>query len=264
MFALDAERVLRVLHAGGSENDIRRRQALVDELARSARAFALPSVIEIGELDGRIFAVERRLPGRSVMDELSRCDGEARVRVIEGHLDAAAALGDLRLEPRAGYGDLIVDDAIVTSTWRAYLEQRAATNLARSTSDLHSIDAGSLAAPFSEPAAAAFVHLDAFAGNMLTDGTRITAVLDIGPTSVAGDRRLDPVSAAVYLAAPEITPAANRADVDVAMSWLRARPARLVRTGTTVARRVLVVRDRRPSRARVVSRRAARRRLTQN
>ena len=28
---------------------------------------------------------------------------------------------------------------------------------------------------------------------------QITAVLDIGPTSVAGDRRLDPLSAAVYL-----------------------------------------------------------------
>jgi aminoglycoside phosphotransferase (APT) family kinase protein len=68
---------------------------------------------------------------------------------------------------------------------------------------------------------AAFVHLDAFAGNMLTDGARITAVLDIGPSSAAGDRRLDPISAAVYLASPEITPTATPADVDVAMSWLR-------------------------------------------
>ena len=66
------------------------------------------------------------------------------------------------------------------------------------------------------------MHLDAFTGNMLTDGTRITAVLDIGPTSVAGDRRLDPLSAAVYLASPDITPVATPADVDVAMSWLHA------------------------------------------
>jgi hypothetical protein len=39
---------------------------------------------------------------------------------------------------------------------------------------------------------------------------------------VAGDRRLDPVSAVVYLASPAISPTAIPADVDVAMSWLRA------------------------------------------
>jgi aminoglycoside phosphotransferase (APT) family kinase protein len=221
VYALDDARVLRVLHAGGRAEDVRRRQSLVDELARAGPAFALPEILEVGDIDGRIFAVERRLPGRSVMDELRSCDGDARGRLIEAHLDAAAALGDLHLAPRGGFGDLIIDDAITTSTWRAYLEERAATNLARSTRELRSIDPIALAAPLPETTVAAFVHLDAFAGNMLTDGARITAVLDIGPTSVAGDRRLDPLAAAVYLTSPEITPVATAADVDVAMSWLR-------------------------------------------
>ena len=57
---------------------------------------------------------------------------------------------------------------------------------------------------------------------MLTDGTDITAVLDIGDTSVVGDRRLDPVAAVVYLGSPEITPVDTSADLDVATSWLRA------------------------------------------
>lgn len=221
VYALDDARVLRVLHAGGRAEDVRRRQSLVDELARAGPAFALPEILHVGEIDGRIFAVERRLPGRSVMDELRSCDDDARGRLIEAHLDAAAALGDLHLAPRGGFGDLIIDDAITTSTWRAYLEERAATNLARSTRELSSIDPIALAAPLPETTVAAFVHLDAFAGNMLTDGARITAVLDIGPTSVAGDRRLDPLAAAVYLTSPEITPVATAADVDVAMSWLR-------------------------------------------
>jgi aminoglycoside phosphotransferase (APT) family kinase protein len=125
-----------------------------------------------------------------------------------------------------GFGDLIVDDAITTSTWRAYLEQRAAANLARSTREFWSTDPVALASELPESAGAAFVHLDAFAGNMLTDGAHITAVLDIGATSAVGDRRLDPLSAAVYLASPEITPVATRADVDVAMSWLRAAELR--------------------------------------
>jgi hypothetical protein len=222
VYALDDARVVRVLHDGGRADDVRRRQCLIDELARATPAFALPQVVEIGEVDGRVFAVERRLPGRSVMDELGSCDDDARAHLIEAHLDAAAALGDLHLAPRTGFGDLIIDDAITTATWRAYLQERAATNLARSTRELSLMDPIALASDLPETAGKAFVHLDAFAGNMLTDGAHITAVLDIGPTSVAGDRRLDPLSAAVYLASPDITPVATPADVDVATSWLRS------------------------------------------
>ncbi len=69
---------------------------------------------------------------------------------------------------------------------------------------------------------ATFVHLDAFAGNVLAVGPDITAVIDIGVTAIAGDRRLDPLSAAVYLAAPQITPEATRYDIEVATRWLRA------------------------------------------
>jgi aminoglycoside phosphotransferase (APT) family kinase protein len=223
VYALDDDRVVRVIHAGGREDDVRRRQALVDELARGEPAFALPEVIEINELDGRVFTIERRLRGRSVMDELRDSEeGAQRSRLIEAHLAAAAALGDLRLQPRGYFGDLIADEPITTSTWRAYLEQRVAANLARSTPEFHVIDPLALAAPLPDTDVAAFVHLDAFAGNMLTDGTRITSVLDIGPSSIAGDRRLDPLAAAVYLTSREITPTSRPSDVGVIMSWLRA------------------------------------------
>jgi aminoglycoside phosphotransferase (APT) family kinase protein len=221
VYALDDDRIVRVLHAGGRAEHVRRRRELVDELARGESAFAFPKVIEINELDGRVFTFERRLRGRSVMDELRDCDGTQRNALIEAHLAAAAALGDLYLEPRGSFGDLIADEPIITTTWRAYLEQRIATNLARSTPDLHAIDPVALAAALPDTDAAAFVHLDAFAGNMLTDGEHITAVLDIGPTSVAGDRRLDPLATALYLTSREISPTSRPGDVDVIMSWLR-------------------------------------------
>jgi hypothetical protein len=137
-------------------------------------------------------------------------------------MEAAAALGGLSLDPGAMFGDLMADEPITTSTWRAYLVERAATNLARSTSDFWSVDADAIAGGFPEPDAPAFVHLDAFAGNMLTDGVVITAVIDIGSTSLAGDRRFDPVAAAVYLAAPEITPKAASDEIAAAMGWLHA------------------------------------------
>ena len=64
VYALDDARVVRVLHSGGSADDIERRQRLVDELARAPRTFALPEVFEVGEIEGRVFAIERRLVGR--------------------------------------------------------------------------------------------------------------------------------------------------------------------------------------------------------
>ena len=221
VYALDAERVVRVLHPGGRADHIRRRQTLVDELLSAGAPFALPEVLDVGEIDGRVFAIERRLAGHSLMDELAVSTGAGRRRLIDAHLDAAAALGDLHLAPRPGFGDLVYDDGIIAPTWRGYLERKATANLAASTPQLRTIDPIALSAALPDTNTAAFVHLDAFAGNMLTNGTRITAVLDIGATSIAGDRRLDPLACAVYLASPDITPTATPADADAAKGWLR-------------------------------------------
>jgi aminoglycoside phosphotransferase (APT) family kinase protein len=219
VFALDDARVLRVLHAGTTD-DVARRQALVDDLARGSPPFALPRALEIGERDGRVYVVEQRLPGRSVLAQLRDGTGP-RAALIEAHLDAAAALGGLFLAPRATFGDLLTADAIVTTSWHEYLEARAAANLARSLPEFRGVDAAPLSRALPDTDRPAFVHLDAFAGNMLTDGTAITAVVDFSLTSIAGDGRMNPLAAAVYLAAPDITPFATRADLDVANGWLR-------------------------------------------
>jgi aminoglycoside phosphotransferase (APT) family kinase protein len=222
VFALGDDRVVRILHKGGRAEQIVRRQELVAQLSLARPPFALPEVLDVGDVGGRAYAVERRLPGRAVAEALGAPDAGARRRLVERYMEAAAALGDLSLDSGGVFGDLLADNPITTSTWRAYLVERAATNLARSTSDFWSVDAAEIAGAFPEPEAPAFVHLDAFAGNMLTDGTVITAVIDIGTTSLAGDRRFDPVAAAVYLATPEITPMATEDEIVAAMSWLRA------------------------------------------
>ena len=221
VFALGDDRVVRILHPGGRADEMVRRRELVTQLVRCRPPFALPDILEVGDVGGRVYAVERRLPGRAVAEALGGPDAGARRRLVERYMEAAAALGDLSLDSGGVFGDLLADKPITTSTWRAYLAERAAINLARSTGDLWSVDAAEIARAFPEPEAPAFVHLDAFAGNMLTDGTIITAVIDIGRTSLAGDRRFDPVAAAVYLAAPEITPMATEDEIAVAMDWLR-------------------------------------------
>ena len=223
VYALDDDRVLRVLRDGGRTADVLRRMALVEELARSQPAYQLPEVLDVGEIEGRTYAIERRLPGRSMLEELGHIEGPARERLIEAYLDTSASLGDLQLPANTGFGELIADDSIVAPTWRAYLAERAAQNLARSVPELRHVDPVGLADALPDASTPSFVHLDAFAGNFLTDGVRITAVIDFGASSLAGDRRLDPIASAVYLSDPYLTPTATAHDADVALAWLRAK-----------------------------------------
>jgi aminoglycoside phosphotransferase (APT) family kinase protein len=221
VYALDDDRVLRILRDGGRKADVLRRMALVEELALAQPAYRLPEVLDVGEIEGRTYAIERRLPGRSMLEELGRIEGAARERLIEAYLDTSASLGDLHLPADTGFGDLIADDPIVAPTWRAYLEERAARNLSRSTPELRQLDPAGIAGGLPDVATPSFVHLDAFAGNFLTDGVRLTAVIDIGTSSLAGDRRLDPIASTVYLSDPHLTPTATAHDVDIALAWLR-------------------------------------------
>jgi hypothetical protein len=221
VYALGGARAIRVLHANGRIETVVRRQALVDELRKSCPVFALPNVLEARECDGRVFVVEERLKGTSVLRALGSAEGAARPRLVEAYLEAAFCLGDLRLDARGGFGELLRHDAIAIATWRGYLEARARRNLAQAPVEFASVDLATLVDELPEPERGAFVHLDAYAGNMLTVDGRITAVIDIGSTSVVGDRRFDPVSAVIYLMSPTITPTAGTVDADVAISWLR-------------------------------------------
>ena len=222
-YALDNDRVLRVLHPGGTTERIHRSRALLGDLNASAVPFRLPEILEVGEVDRRAYSIEPRLPGRSVAEVLKTIDGPERDHLIESYLEAARVLGDLRSEPWNFYGELATAKPIRAETWQEFLTRRAANSLAVAGYPLDQIAAEPLAAELPEPARPEFVHLDAFPGNMLSDGTRITAVLDFGSTCVAGDRRFDPLSAAVYLD-PRHTnlPNACARDEDVARSWLRS------------------------------------------
>jgi aminoglycoside phosphotransferase (APT) family kinase protein len=215
VYALDDERVLRILRDGVREADALRRMALVEQLALSQPAYRLPEVLDVGELEGRTYAIERRLRGRSMLAELGRIEGAARERLIDAYLDTSASLGDPHLPDRTGFGDPIADDSIVAPTWRAYLEERAARNLMKSTPELRQVHLVGVADGLPDVATPSFVHLDAFAGNFLTDGVRVTAVIDIGVSSLAGDRRLDPIASTVYLSDRHLTPTATTHDVHV-------------------------------------------------
>lgn len=227
VFALGTDRVLRVTHAGTDAEDLRERYGLLAELSRTPLPFALPVVLDAGETGGRHWAIEQRHPGQPLATALVESRGTARARLVEGYLTAGATLGDLALDPRPWCGDLIGPDPVRADSPTAWLLARAASGLARSTPDLRAIDPAPIAAeladalgPSTQPPG--FVHLDVTPHNVLTEYGRVTAVLDIGPSAAIGDRRLDPVTAAIHLCEPAVTPGVTDDDVAVARGWLRA------------------------------------------
>lgn len=219
VFALDDERVLRVLRPGGQLEVLKARDALVGELRRGAVPFALPEVLEAGVVNERAFAIERRLRGNDIRTELATLDRAGRDQLVVAHLDAVAGLGDLHLDERPWFGDLMGAEPVRCATWSEWLHERVAISLDRAPGFGH-LDAASIADALPGDAAGDFMHLDAFVGNMLAVGTEVTAVIDIGLTSARGDRRLDVLSAVVYLCADEITPIADEDDRRVARQWL--------------------------------------------
>jgi aminoglycoside phosphotransferase (APT) family kinase protein len=223
VYALDADRVARIYHPGANPVTVDERAALLRELGNSAHhvPFAIPEVLETHTVDGRMATIERRLPGRPLNEVLGEAAGEARTRLIHAYLDAAARIGDLRID-RPWVGDLMGGSPIRTTTFGDYLTQRAARSLAAAGNDFAQVDAQALAAALPEPATGELVHLDAFPGNMLSDGESITAVVDFGVVAIIGDRRLDPLSAAAYLT-PAITPVATDEDRRLAHAWLAER-----------------------------------------
>ena len=222
VYALDAERIVRVHHAGTRAASVSNRSELLRELAQSAGLvpFAIPQVLDTVEVEARIVTVERRLPGRTLIDVLGEASGEARATLLRAYMQAAAELGELTAA-RPWYGELCQVAPIRTQTFREYLKRSAARSFAAGGALFAHIGAAALASALPEPETPAFVHLDAYPGNMLADGEKISAVIDFGVIAIVGDRRLDPLSAAMYLT-PLITPTATDADRSVAAEWLRA------------------------------------------
>jgi hypothetical protein len=221
--ALDNACVARINRPGSSRAQVDSRSELLAELGHSSGkvSFTIPSVLDTTEIKGFIITIERRLPGRPLIELLAETTGTKRTTLIHAYLEAAAQIGNLTIH-RPWYGDLLSSDGIRTTTYHDYLRQRAAQNLKAAGPSFRNVNAVKLAAALPQPYEKSLVHLDAYPGNMLVEGDRISAVLDFGAPSLIGDRRLDPITAAIYLD-PAMTPTTIETDLLVAKDWLSGR-----------------------------------------
>lgn len=221
VFALENDRIARINRPGSKLAQVNGRTALLSELALSIDKvpFSIPVILDTLIVEKHIITIERRLPGRPLIQALAESTGAARESMIFAYLETAAQLGNFVVD-RPWFGDLIDTNAIRTASFHDYLEQRAAQSRRTAGREFDTINPEKLAAALPEPEKPALVHLDAYPGNMLADGDAISAVLDFGVTSIIGDGRLNPLTAAIYLD-QSITPTSTSSDRALAQEWLR-------------------------------------------
>lgn len=222
VYALDDERVLRLPHPGTSRATLAERRALLDRLPDELEGVALPRVLDQLDVAGRTVVVEGRLPGADARVHLD-ADGTDRAALIRHHLDVCRALGAL-ISPHDAFGSFFSTGVAPSVSFAEWSRRALSRSLAVAGEDFARLDPGALTDALvaallqPDPARARLVHLDAFLGNMLAAESRITALLDFGPTTIGGPPDLDALVAIAYLAA-EITPTADDGDREVAARW---------------------------------------------
>ncbi|MCB9138002.1 MAG: phosphotransferase [Caldilineaceae bacterium] len=220
IYALDAGRIIRLFRPGAVEAEVAARTDLLTEIAAHAAhlPFATPVVLEQGVCANRLCTIEKRIPGVSLLAALKTARGDVRRSLIIQYMETAQHLSRITVT-RPFWGEIGRTDAVQTSTWRAYLAERARRSLA--ASPLNQVDEEPLVAAVGEPdAPRALVHLDYCAANVMVEGDRLNAVIDFGYAAILGDRRMNALAAAAYLAVPYITPTATAADREQAFAWL--------------------------------------------
>jgi predicted RNA-binding protein with PIN domain/aminoglycoside phosphotransferase (APT) family kinase protein len=222
VFALGADRVLRLPHPGVAAAALEDRRRLLAAIAVPGWCVALPEVLEHREVDGRLVVIERRLPGRDALAALG-ARGRDREALVRDHLDVAHRVAELPC-PTDHFGEVIGPHRIEAPSFGAWAEARLAASLAKGGDLFAGVDGAALtrdllaALPEPEPARPVLVHLDVFLGNMLAEGDRVSALLDFGPMTIGGPPDLDALVAAAYLA-PQITPTAEDGDRRAARDW---------------------------------------------
>ncbi len=220
VYALDDDRVLRVMKPGASVDAMTRRRELLDELKPKAEdiSFRIPEVIDLVERDDELATVEARLPGEPLEQVLARDAGDRR-DTVRAYLLASKEIA--RLTPEVDfYGDLMREENMRTHSFKEYAIARAHASLRVAGTDYDGISALEIADQLLE-APAALLHLDYCPANVLMENGSVSAVVDFSTAAIIGDRRIEPIAAALYLD-PEITPSARDDDRELATVWLES------------------------------------------
>ncbi len=146
-------------------------------------AIPIPNVIEIGQLDAQhAFCITEKLPGFTLQD----ADTQTITRLLKPVADAWQAIRAIDISHTTGFGDLDLNGQGEYPTWRAFL--LAILDPARYQwkpilQHMESGLFGRLTTAFTAlvdacPEERRLIHGDFGSNNVLTDGQRVTAILD--------------------------------------------------------------------------------------
>lgn len=209
MYALGDDRVLRITHRSTSDH-IKELRDFYAQLATPRTAFALPEIIEQGELEGVHFTVERRIPGSSLGDLLATLEGDDRRRALTSYLDVAEQVQTLSVPAEPAYGEVMGADPVRRDRWDQFLRVRVRRAIAQSRRDLAGagVDVDdALRFLFAEIdrlldplPARRLVHGDYFPGNVIVgDDLRVTGVIDFSWITMVGDATMDFCGAVIFI-----------------------------------------------------------------
>ena len=211
VYHLDDHRALRIFRHSANAKLITAHADFLSAVRQQGLTFATPDYLEWGIIDGALFAIERLLPGRSLLVELPRLRGVGRITAWTSYAEAVYELGQLRFDA-PGFGDLFPHTASLplrARSWQGYLAATIDNHLGlyhrELVLDVPHLE-GTIArlrtsiSSLNDPLPGHLVHGDFFPGNVLVDDAHnVTAVVDWSEYCVIGDPILDLSGALTFL-----------------------------------------------------------------
>ena len=205
VYAMGPDRVLRIRNRAGDTAYLKRLQRFLAGIAGTL-PFATPSIATVAP-DGA-WTIEPRLPGQPMSALLRRIGGTDRRTAFANFVAGLDAIGTIAL-PDKPFGHLLAPSPVVSDNWRGFaratLSRFADANrdtVAREIGDPEALlaRAGAMIADLPERPDRVLVHGDCFPGNVLLDDRlEVSAVIDFGVFTLAGDALLDGAVACLTL-----------------------------------------------------------------
>jgi aminoglycoside phosphotransferase (APT) family kinase protein len=209
VYELHDDRVVKV-YRQGSESELRRLTAFQEWLARQDFPFHTPRILEIGRVDETLFTIEPRLPGEMLSGRFSSLSEDQQRLALTNYYAALRLINDVEL-PDYEYGHVLPTEDYPggAATWGDFLDRQLDRSLEMAGADLaqdveefeeKAQELRQLLLRHAEDAPKRLVHGDYFLDNVLFDDhLKVSAVLDFGAHTLAGDPRLDATSAIIFL-----------------------------------------------------------------